>query len=254
MVLFLTGWVLVCCLIGVRGVDHVVSATVNVFDEAMAGVATMENNNNLAQVGLLKLGVSYSGQSMNSAVLDVSNHVKDLDDKVDTYNNGVKLAAYIFYTFFVANLLNGFFSYCCMKGCFSMLMAFFGYCLVVCSWLLFAVFYMSGVYIDDTCVQLQLWNDCKAFQADTVALQCSEKLKLQHVVKCPNTAMFNTEYNATWHLLNSKIDAYKTAFPADSARFPKPGQWSGSTQIQADSAGLYSNNVNYRKYLYQRSG
>jgi len=245
-VLFLSGWVIVCCLIGVRGVDYVVSATEEIFDEAMVGITTMDNSNKLAQLGLTELAVSYSGVAMNTAIESVKTTVGDLDEKVDKYSNGVKTASYVFYAFFVVNLLNGFLAYCCMKGCFSMLMAFFGYCLVVCSWLLFAVFYMSGVYIDDTCVQLQLWNDCKAYQADTIALQCTEKLKLAEVVTCPNNIMFAAEYNATFYLLDAKIDAYNAAFTSDASRFTKPGAWAtGSTQIQADSSGLYNNNVKY---------
>lgn len=66
-----------------------------------------------------------------------------------------------YFCLFGLNLLMGFIAYCCMKSCPSACMTVFAFLLLALSWALFGSFYFTAAFLDDTCIQLQLWYDCE---------------------------------------------------------------------------------------------
>ena len=149
-------------------------------DQALAAVTKMETlNSNVAKVAFTALGQFYSGAgstvtyddaSVTKAITDVKKIINDAKDTLKSVDDGFNYGIPGFFGFCLAITLLGFFSWMCSKGtvipaaysptlstasgCCSLWMGIIGAGLLFLSWLLFAVFYGVGVFLDDTCVNL----------------------------------------------------------------------------------------------------
>jgi len=90
LLLFLTIWVVCCCLIGVLGVNYVVDGTVETFDQAMTAISTMEANNVLSQAAMTSIGITYDATEMDTAISDVKTQVGDLETTIDDNSDNIK--------------------------------------------------------------------------------------------------------------------------------------------------------------------
>jgi hypothetical protein len=246
MLVFIAAWIVLCGLMGGKGVHDVVDGAQLVFDQAMDAIGVMQTTNTIMQGAMTNLNIDYDASAMNSAVDSVSEEVGDLEKKVDKYANSVKIAAYVFYSVFLVNLLFGSLSYWTGRGCFSMVMATMAFLLVIVCWLLFAIFYASGAFLDDTCVQLQLWYDCKQPNADQTALGCN-KLTLDKEINCPNASTFSGDYTEAYNNLYRQINDYKSRYNVIKFDYPNGTK----SEISVSSSTDYNGNVEYRADLYK---
>jgi len=249
MLFFAMAGVTLCGLIGARGVNNVVHGTQEMFAQAMTAITTMQGVSTTLQDALTALGQTFDGSEMTSAVASVKTDVGDLESKVDDNADNVKKVAYTFYAFFAINCLLGFSSYITNAGCFSMLMAVNGFLLSIVCWLLFAILYASGAFLDDTCIQLQLWNDCNAPNADRVALGCSD-LVLQKEIDCPNATVFTPAYGDSYDNIYSLIQGYNAEGYASTYSFAYPNGTGGILPNATAAATDYPDNTVYRLSLY----
>merc|ERR1712159_466827 len=88
----------------------------------------------------------------------------------------------------------------CSKGCCSLWMGIIGAGLLFLSWLLFAVFYGVGVFLDDTCVNLSdhYYLDCMKEPGKTCP-----RAKLTDFFQCPKITKVSTYYANAWNLLDT---------------------------------------------------
>jgi len=129
-------------------------------------------------------------------------------------------------------------------GCFPMLMAVFGFVMVVVCWLLFAIFLGGGAFFDDTCVQLQLWYDCNAGDSRPTVSECAE-CALDEMISCPNNATFTDPYVTALTELNTLISAYNSAYQSQSTYITFQ-----DVQLSNSSVTDYSANDGYRTAAY----
>jgi len=243
ILVFVTAWVVICSLMGGYGVHQVVDGAEEVFDQAMAAIGTMESMNMMLQDGMTQLAMSFNGTEMDTAISSVKTSVGDVETKVDDNVEEIKYGAYVFYFCFVSNMLLGTFSFLCSSnfaccGYWSMAMAVFGWVLTGLCWLLFAVFYASGAFLDDTCVQLQLWSDCKQLGANTTTLGC-QNLAIQKQISCPDNATFIADYAEVYDNLYSQIVNYQTQFNTGSVQFAEPNITITTDDINYEKTKVY---------------
>merc|ERR1711981_361959 len=82
------------------------------------------------------------------------------------------LFAQVFYAVFMVFPILGFLAWLCGKGGPAMAMAVCSWPLLFLTWLLFALTFLMGVYMDDTCVELGKYTQ-------------GQKSKITEVFKCP---------------------------------------------------------------------
>ena len=63
-----------------------------------------------------------------------------------------------------------------MEGKLSAAMAYCGLVLLALVWLMFGISYAGGVLLDDSCVQMQKWENCK--RTTSPMENCDSKLEV----------------------------------------------------------------------------
>merc|ERR1719502_373965 len=195
--------------LGYLGGHKTFDGSVDLMDQALSAVTEMENlNTNVAKTAFTALGNFYSGAgttvnyddaSVNEAINDVKKIINDAKDTLNGAKDGFNYGIPGFFGFCLALTLLGFIAWMCGKGCFAMWMGVIGAGLLFLSWLLFAVFYGVGVFLDDTCVNLSdhYYLDCMKEPGKTCP-----RAKLTDFFQCPKITKVSDYYKQAWNMLD----------------------------------------------------
>eukprot|EP00656_Telonema_subtile_P025987 TRINITY_DN27_c0_g1_i3.p1 TRINITY_DN27_c0_g1~~TRINITY_DN27_c0_g1_i3.p1 ORF type:complete len:357 (-),score=114.57 TRINITY_DN27_c0_g1_i3:472-1542(-) len=121
--------------------------------------------------------------SLRSTIKDTVSNIEDTD-------NARILAVYIFYGVMMAIPLLGFMSWICGVATCSYIMAQIAFCLLFVAWLLFAVTFAAGSFLDDTCVEAgkQVYGETNT---------------LSELLKCGDTSSSLATYEDVWQTLDT---------------------------------------------------
>jgi hypothetical protein len=144
--------------------------------------------------------VTYDDASVTAAIKDVKDIISDAKDGVSNVNDIFSYAVSAFYGICFALTILGFVSWMCGNGCCSMWMGVIGAGFLFLSWLLFAIFYGLGVFLDDTCVNLSdhFFLDCMLEPGKTC-----QRAKLTDMFQCPDITKVSAYYAQAYNLLDT---------------------------------------------------
>jgi hypothetical protein len=193
-------------IVGDQGMNKVVDGAVDLFNDASKSVDQMSAVVKVIQNAGKTLGQNPDTASMNEAISDVRKTVKDKQKDVSDNTDKAKLVSKIFFAVFCVNTILGIGAWLCNKGCPATCMTLNGFFLCILAWILFAVFYMGGAFLDDTCVQLDMWYKCKMPNTPK-GTDCS-KLRIDAFLKCPDASSFSEGYTKSLKQASDLIQAY----------------------------------------------
>lgn len=159
---------------------------------------------------------------------------KTIDDgtkELQNTNDARVIAVYIFYGIMMCVPLLGFLSWLCGKAFLSYIMTQITFCMLFTAWLFFALTFVTGVILDDTCVNA----------GKQVYGQANE---LSELLECGKTASAASSYGTVWSTLDTtqsgyNAQSYTPAFPLETA--------SGITTDTYSSAAATTNSQHYQR-------
>lgn len=212
-VLILIAFLILCVggVLGYLGGNKTYDGGVDLMSQAITAVEEMESlNSDVAKVAFTSLGNFYSATSGGSVTYDdaavteaISKVKKYINDAKKALTDGQDIIHYAlpaFYGFCAAVSLLGFLSWCCGNGTCSMIMGMMSSVMLFFTWLLFAVFWVTGAFLDDTCVAL----------SEHYALDCMKepgktctRAKLTDFFQCPDVTTVSEYYQQAYNLLDT---------------------------------------------------
>jgi len=149
---------------------------------------------------------------MKKVIGDAKKSVDDLNTKVkDQCDAGgnVELGSKLYFAFFCLNVIWGLFAYCCKCPCPAVTASLIGFGICFFAWFLMTAFLGVGTLLDDTCIQLQLWDTCKSVLPTVKPASCTDgTLRLTKFLECPDPA----DYSSTWDDSYDKFLEINTAY------------------------------------------
>jgi hypothetical protein len=190
------GLLVFAALAGHDGTAEVVEGSKKLIVVAEDLVVYLKGLNTMVQHGLAAVGKALTAdeiESQNSQIVLIEENINLAKEKIEKADNYQKKYALYFFLFFAALLLLGLSSWALGCGCGSMTMAVpVGFCMLMLSWLLFALFYAVAVTLDDTCTELSRYY-------------YGTSNKITELIKCPNPAEFLTNYQTAFNMLNGDL-------------------------------------------------
>jgi hypothetical protein len=144
--------------------------------------------------------VTYDSSDVTKAIKDVKDIINDFKKSMVDIKDIFNYALPGFYGFCAVISLLGCLSWWCGNGQCSMTMGMMSSVMLFLTWLLFIIFWITGSFLDDTCVALsEHYNlDCMKEPGKT----CS-RAKLTDFFQCPKVTTVSGHYDNAWKLLDS---------------------------------------------------
>lgn len=197
--------------LGYMGGHKVYDGGVDLMTQAVSAVEEMESlNTNVAKAAFTGLSnfysassggaVNYDDASVTSAISKVKKTINDAKTNMKDVQDIFNYALPGFYGFCLAISLLGFFSWWCGNGCCSMTMGMMSSVMLFLTWLLFIVFWVTGVFLDDTCLNLSTYYhlDCMKEPGKT----CQQD-KLTEFFQCPKISTVSTYYAQAYNMVDT---------------------------------------------------
>lgn len=195
-------------ILGYLGGHKTFDGGADLLDQALAAVTEMDGLNILvAKSSFLSLGsfcgaggCVYDSTVVSGAIDNIKETITNAKDGIVNIKDIFGYALPGFYGLFVAITILGFLSWMCGVGCCSMTMGIFGALFLFLAWLLFAVFWSVGVFLDDTCVSL---SEHYALDCMKVPGYTCPKSKLTDLFKCPDISKVSDPYSKAYSILDT---------------------------------------------------
>jgi len=195
--------------LGIHGGQKTYDGATDLMSQALASIDQMDDlNKNVAKTGFKALtnfystggDVDYDDTAVSEAITTVRDHVNDFKKIMNDNRDFFDYGCYVFYALFILVIIIGLVAWLCGWGPMSMCMGITAAALFFVSWFLFALFYATGVFMDDTCVALSeyYYKDCmlepgKSCQRDP----------LTELFQCPDITTVSEYYNSAYNLLDT---------------------------------------------------
>eukprot|EP00657_Telonema_sp_P-1_P012110 TRINITY_DN849_c0_g2_i2.p1 TRINITY_DN849_c0_g2~~TRINITY_DN849_c0_g2_i2.p1 ORF type:complete len:194 (+),score=70.96 TRINITY_DN849_c0_g2_i2:92-673(+) len=191
--------------------------------QAITAVEEMESlNTNVAKTAFVALSefysnsgspVTYDDASVTDAISTVKDLISDFKDTLTSIKDIFNYALPGFYGLCAAISVLGFFAWFCGASCCSMTMGMLSSGFLILSWLLFAVFWLTGSFLDDTCVTLSnhYYLDCMKQPGYTCPTA-----KLTDIFQCPKITSVSSYYTCLLYTSPSPRDRTRSRMPSSA--------------------------------------
>jgi len=211
-------------MIGQSGVSKVFNGAEALFGKALQEAKLMEAVSEITIDSMELLNENPDKEGMKSALDSVKSSVQSSYKTVDDIDDDVKAISKVYYALYSLNCLLGYIAYCCKYGGRPALaMALTGFGLLVSSWLFFGGFYSFGAFMDDTCVEMQKWFECKAPGQDTKGVDCTQ-LPISKLLRCADAQTYVVGFEGTYDTNSRLIAEYRIKFPKSTVKFTYPNE------------------------------
>jgi len=195
--------------LGIRGGQKTYDGATDLLTQAITSVNQMDDlNKNVAKTGFIALtnfystggDVNYDDAAVSEAVTTVRDHINDFKKIMNDNRDFFDYGCYGFYALFILTALIGVLAWICGWGPLSMCVGITGAVLFFVVWFLFAIFYGTGVFLDDTCVALSnyYYKDCMLEPGRTC-----QKDQLTELFQCPDITTVGPYYANAYNLLDT---------------------------------------------------
>ena len=248
LALYLTSAValVLALLLAVLGGGQLRAGSTDLFSVADAALVGMGDLASIMGRDLSSLGFGFDTSGISTNIAEARSSTKDLHGATEDSGSAafvatvtVLAAMCLCFAFALAAFFHG-----RMRGVAVSLSFVFA----TVGWCFFTMTVVSGTFLDDTCVQLQRWEDCKlpTNQARDVqqALLCDTHLQIDKLITCVDASDSTDIYNGSigvWQGMFASIGAYDSAFRNPVTGGAYPGIYQSADYV--DFRVLYPNSA-----------